>query len=254
MDVVLRARPFERGRRVSRARCIERERSHFRRERARQVLEQVHKVADFADYAAVTLLGIVGPVRGRQSSLRYAQGQASVDPVKDGERSAAPLEKFLALAGKRGKPAVEADRENPPGGGVSLGDLVEFSFTHAQRLFGEDVFALLQGRDHQGRVQVMRRGDEDGVLGLVAQDLRGVSRAIAKPEAPGGSLGGDAGRVRQASELDAGDFAQGGEELRLAETPGANPSNADAADSDALAWERGRPARFGAKSKLRHML
>src|SRR5437016_4582401 len=116
MDVVLRARPFERGRRVSPAR-IERERSHFRRERARQVLEQVHKVADFADYAAVTLLGIVGPVRGRQSSLRYAQGQASVDPVKDGERSAAPLEKFLALAGKRGKPAVEADRENPPGGG-----------------------------------------------------------------------------------------------------------------------------------------
>src|SRR5207249_7587842 len=117
MDVVLRARPFERGRRVSPALRIERERSHFRRERPRQVLEQVHKVADFADHAAVTLLGIVGPVRGRQPS--------SVDPVKNGERSAASLEKLLALAGKRGKPAVEADRENPPGGGVSLGDLVE---------------------------------------------------------------------------------------------------------------------------------
>src|SRR5439155_21443152 len=231
MDVVLRARPFERGRRISSSPAlrIDRERSNFRRERPRQVLEQVHKVANFADHPTVTLLGIVAPVRGRQPS--------GVDPVKNGERSAASLEKLLALAGKRGKPAVEADRENPAGGGVSFGDLVEFNFTHAQRLFDEDVFALLQGRDHQGRVQVMRRGDEDGVLGLVAQDLRGVSRAIAKPEAPGGSLGGDAGRVRQASELDAGDFAQGGEELRLAETPGANPSNADAADSDALAWE-----------------
>src|SRR5439155_11141100 len=149
-----------------------------------------------------------GPVRGRQPSLRYAHGQASVDPVKNGERPAASLEKLLALAGKRGKPAVEADRENPAGGGVSFGDLVEFSFTHAQRLFDEDVFALLQGRDHQGRMQVMRRGDEDGVQGLVAQYLRGVSRALAKPEAPGGSLGGVAGQFPQASDPDAGDLLQ----------------------------------------------
>src|SRR5438128_9717916 len=132
MDVVLRARPFERGRRISPAR-IERETSHFRRKRARQVLEQVHKVADFADHAAVTLLGIVGPLRGRQPS--------GIDPVKNGERSVAPLEKLLALAGKGRKSPVEADRENPPGGGVSFGDLVEFSFTYAQRLFDEDVFA-----------------------------------------------------------------------------------------------------------------
>src|SRR5437879_1271295 len=90
------------------------------------------------------------------------------------------------------------------------------------------MLAPLEGRDHQRRVQVMPRSDEDGFERGIIENFLRVCRAIAKSKSTSGSLSGEAGGVGQAPELDPANLAEGGKKFRSTETSGSDPAENNA--------------------------
>ncbi len=95
----------------------------FYRERGRQKPHEVYKVADFTNYSAMTLGGVINPVPTRQTSY--------VHPVKHGQRPNAVLKQLGAIPGEGGEAAIKAHGQESPRTCISLGYLVQFGFIDA---------------------------------------------------------------------------------------------------------------------------
>ena len=133
-------------------------------------------MADFADDAATTLFWIIQPVIGRNEAGIHAvmQRQGLMNSAK----------KTLEPKRERSEPAVETNHEKRLATRVLVSphDFAQLIFIQAQRLFTEDVLTALQRCQHLSGMQMMTRGDYDGVDRLIADQLVFIGGTVVKSE------------------------------------------------------------------------
>ncbi len=113
-------------------------------------------MAGFADDSTAADFNILSPVIRRQEGRGEAVGKA--------ERPDAREKRFQSQS-RGGEAAVEADGQDRASVAQFLnagGNPIQFFTRDAQGLFDEYVFAGPQRGDHEIRVKIVARGDEDG--------------------------------------------------------------------------------------------
>ena len=175
-------------------------------------------MADLAENAAASLLGIVHPMIGGN----VAGIHAIVDePVARGSRT-----KIVSVADGHGREsAIEADHQPGDAGRSTIGrrhcahDCCEFGFVQAKRLFAEDRFPRVEGGERLARMKMVAGGDQHRVDFRILQKFVFRIRAVGETELLGSAPAARSGRIADADERNARNLFQRGQERVLRELP-----------------------------------
>src|SRR5205823_11753642 len=117
--------------------------------------QEVHKMADFSQNPAATLLRIIDPMIRRK--------RAGVDSIVQDERPSGVVEKLLHPPSHRREAAIEANHQVTARKRIGILYLFQLSLIQAKRLFAKNVLSGFQRANYLARVQLMTAGNHSSV-------------------------------------------------------------------------------------------
>src|SRR4051812_29619624 len=176
-------------------------------------------MAEFTDDAAAALDRIVDPMAARNKT--------GVHPIVSRDWTILFLEELAQSDGERSEAPVIADHQAATAGGARAGYGSQFLVVPAQRFFAEDVFTVFQGGERLRSVEIMARGDYDGIYAFALEDLVRVGGAGGK-----GKLVGSVARLQSRCGTDRHQFGAGSGFDRRQKRAGREGTGAYHADAD----------------------